>query len=282
MASRVEEDMLAYTTYSEAGGVGKTTLAGNLAVAHQRQDLDVLAIDLDPQNASLSHLFNVDADRADPNVDTLAEHIIGQGSGPVEDLIQTAEGVDIIPAHNKLQQLPEWIVRAEINLENFDRHSRLRQILIDAGIPDQYDVIIADPPATEGPQLYNAVYATRSLIVPLELSGKGAESVSGLAELVGGIENRLDIDVYVPAIVPVGYDGRLNAHSRYLEEMRESEFDVPVVLSSRESLFGGCWDEQCSAYRYLEEYRDYPAKYERETLEKIDELAEHLQDGEAA
>ncbi|MEF8825353.1 MAG: ParA family protein, partial [Halapricum sp.] len=28
--------MLAYSTYSEAGGVGKTTTAANLAVAHAR------------------------------------------------------------------------------------------------------------------------------------------------------------------------------------------------------------------------------------------------------
>ncbi len=29
--------MLAYSTYSEAGGVGKTTTAANLAVAHAQQ-----------------------------------------------------------------------------------------------------------------------------------------------------------------------------------------------------------------------------------------------------
>jgi len=30
--------MLTYTTYSKAGGVGKTTLAANLAEAHARKD----------------------------------------------------------------------------------------------------------------------------------------------------------------------------------------------------------------------------------------------------
>jgi len=39
--------MLAYTVYSEAGGVGKTTLATNLAKAEVRAGRKVLAIDLD-------------------------------------------------------------------------------------------------------------------------------------------------------------------------------------------------------------------------------------------
>lgn len=37
--------MLTYTTYSEAGGVGKSTLAANLADAHTQQGRDVLAIE---------------------------------------------------------------------------------------------------------------------------------------------------------------------------------------------------------------------------------------------
>ena len=46
--------MLTYTTYSEAGGVGKTTLTANLADAHTQQGRDVLVIDLDPQEGSLT------------------------------------------------------------------------------------------------------------------------------------------------------------------------------------------------------------------------------------
>ncbi len=41
--------MLAYSTYSEAGGVGKTTTAANLAVAHARAGLKPLVVPLDPK-----------------------------------------------------------------------------------------------------------------------------------------------------------------------------------------------------------------------------------------
>lgn len=68
--------MLAYTVYSEAGGVGKTTLAANLAVAHARAGLEPLVVPLDPQDGDLSRLFGVDDDRADGDVDTLVRHMV--------------------------------------------------------------------------------------------------------------------------------------------------------------------------------------------------------------
>lgn len=49
--------MLTYTPVSEAGGVGKTTTATTLAVSHARAGHDVLAIDMDTQNGSLTYVF---------------------------------------------------------------------------------------------------------------------------------------------------------------------------------------------------------------------------------
>lgn len=40
-----EENRLAYSTYSEAGGGGKTTTAANLAVAHARAGLNLQHLD---------------------------------------------------------------------------------------------------------------------------------------------------------------------------------------------------------------------------------------------
>jgi cellulose biosynthesis protein BcsQ len=194
-------------------------------------------------------------------------------------LVRSVEGVDVIPAHNKLNNLQEWLIRAEMRDDSFDRHAQLRDALAAANVPDHYDTLIIDPPATEGPQLYNAVYATRNLVVPLELSGKGSESVEGLSDLVAGLEGALGIDIYARAVVPIGYDGRLNAHQRHLEEIEASDYPVSVVFASREALFSGCWDEQCSAFRFVDEHRDRRRQRETVTLEKIEELARHLEDG---
>ena len=158
--------MLAYTIYSEAGGVGKSTLAASLATAHADQGRDVLAIDLDPQQGSLTYLLGVDAPRADGNADNIARHIIDQPKDSFDKLIQTTDyGFDLVPNHDMLENLPNLLTRAEELSEDlgehFDPTDRLRQVLIDAGVPSTYDTIIIDPPATAGPHLYNAVNATR-------------------------------------------------------------------------------------------------------------------------
>ena len=106
--------MLTYTPVSEAGGVGKTTTAATLAVSHARAGHDVLAIDMDTQNGSLTYLFGPEYDRGDSQVDNLVRHLVDRGSGPFRDLVQTVDseyGIDIIPEHNMLERLGDALRR---------------------------------------------------------------------------------------------------------------------------------------------------------------------------
>lgn len=270
--------MLSYTTYSEAGGVGKTTLAANLAVAHARAGLDVLVVPLDPQDGDLSHLFGVDDQRADP-VDNIVRHMIRRPKGAFAELIRTVEhGVDIVPEHNMLADLGEYLQReadqAEAMGESFGMYAQLLRVLREAGVPDTYDVLICDPPATEGPHLYNAMNATRSLVIPVEPSAKGRASVEGLEAVVSGMEESLGIEVGVLAAVPMGFKDTRDQRA-ILEELA---YTAPVVLGDRTSLMEGCWQQQCSAFTYVREHRSRQRDYELETLAQLDDLARFLEE----
>ncbi len=271
--------MLAYTVYSEAGGVGKTTLAANLAKAEVRAGRDVLVIDLDTQEASLSHLLDVADERNDSEADSLLRHMIDRPRGPFEDLIRTSEGIDIVPAHNILEYASKHLRRREEEAadfgETFNPNKQLLRVLREAGVHEKYDTLIVDPPATADIKLHNAIHATRHVVIPFEPSGKGYESVQGLDQLVGGLEENLDIEVGVLAVVPNRYKG-MNDQDRFLETLQEDDWDIPVTLRERSSMLEGCWAEQCTAYRYVEEHRDRKRDHEVETLEKIDDLAEHI------
>jgi chromosome partitioning protein len=274
--------MLAYTTYSEAGGVGKTTLASNLADAHGQHDRDVLVIDLDPQNGSLTYLLGVDAQREDSNADNIARHLIDRPKGAFEDLIlETPFGFDLVPSHNMLENLADLLARAASMAEDldeeFERHDQLRQVLLNADIPDKYDTIVVDPPATAGPHLYNAIGATRSLVIPLEPTGKGMQSIEGLQDVVQGFEDTVGVTVGVLAVVPNGV-GRTTDQQRYLTRIRELGYDAPVAIGERSSLFEGCWDKQTTAFAYVNEYRSRKRDHEMETLEQLHELASHLEE----
>lgn len=268
--------MLAYSTYSEAGGVGKTTTAANLAVAHARAGLKPLIVPLDPQDGDLSRLFGVDTNRTE-SVDNLVRHMVRRPTGEFEDLVQTVEGVDIIPEHNMLSDLAQYLQRekeqSEAMGEAFGMHSQLLRVLREAGVPDTYDVLICDPPATEGPHLYNAIHATRSLVIPVEPSAKGRAAVEGLESLVNGLEEQLDVDVGVLAAVPIGFKNTRDQRT-ILDGI---EYPIPEIIGDRASLMEGCWMQQCSAFRYVREHRSRRRDYEVDTLAQFDRIARHLE-----
>lgn len=270
------QGMLAYSTYSEAGGVGKTTTAANLAVAHARAGLNPLVVPLDPQDGNLSRLFGVDEQRTE-SVDNLVRHMIRRPKGNLNDLIKTVEGVDIIPEHNMLSDLAEYLQRekdqAEAMGEAFGMYAQLLRVLREAGVPDEYDILICDPPASEGPHLYNAIHATRSLVIPVEPSAKGQAAVQGLESLVIGLQDQLDVDIGVLAAVPIGVK-----HTRDQRTiLEEIEYSIPEIIGERTSLMEGCWMQQCSAFRYVREFRDRRRDYELDTLGQFDRIARHLE-----
>jgi len=269
--------MLTYSTYSEAGGVGKTTTAANLAVAHARAGLKPLVVPLDPQDGDLSRLFGVDDQRTD-SIDNLVRHMIRRPQGDIHDLIRTVERVDIIPEHNMLSDLAEYLQRekdqAEAMGEAFGMHAQLLRVLREAGIPDEYDVLICDPPATEGPHLYNAIHATRSLVIPVEPSAKGRAAVEGLESLVAGLEEQLDVEVGVMAAVPIGFKNTRDQQA-ILDEI---EYTIPEIIGERASLMEGCWMQQCSAFRYVRDFRDRQRDYELDTLAQFYQIARHLEE----
>ncbi len=273
--------MLTYSIYSEAGGVGKSTLAASLATAHANHGRNVLAIDLDPQDGSLTYLLGVDAPRDDGDADNIARHLIDRPLGEFQDIVEeTPYGFDLVPNHGMLENLSSLLTRAE-NLaedleEYFDPNDRLRPVLADAGIPETYDTIIVDPPATAGPHLYNGVAATHSLVIPVEPTGKGMASIGGLEGISAGLEEQLGIDVGVLAVVPNGV-GATSDQEKYLQEIRELGFDAPIALAERSSLFEGCWDAQLPPSHYIQEVRQ-PYDYEKDTLAKLEDLARHLEE----
>ncbi len=271
------ECMLSYTVYSEAGGVGKTSLAANLAAAHARAGLDVLVVPLDPQDGDLSRLLGVDNDRTDREADNLVRHMVQSGKGALDDLVRTSENVDILPEHNMLSDLQDHLAREQQKAEqlgdSYNIYAQLQRVLAEADIAEAYDVLICDPPATESVHLYNAIYATRNLVLPVEPSAKGQASVDGLEELASNFAEQMGIEVGVLAAVPNGFK-RTNDQEELIDTI---SFPTPEIIPDRTSLMEGCWKQQCSAFEYVRTHRDRRREYEIETLAQFDRLARYLE-----
>lgn len=263
--------------------MGKTTLAANLAVAHARADLDVLVIPLDPQDGDLSHLFDIDHDRADADADHIVRHLVEREKGDFAHLVHhdiDHPGVDVIPEHNMLDDLEDVLQREADSRsdfgESFPKYTQLLRVLRENDVDEAYDVVIMDPQASPGAGVYNAIAASGNLVLPVEPSAKGQASVNGLEDLVSGLSEELEIGVGVLAAVPNGFGGT-NDQTEILEAVRDLGYDVPVVFRQRSSLFEGCWRQHCSAFRYVRDHRDRKRDHEMDTLAKFDELARHIE-----
>jgi chromosome partitioning protein len=277
--------MITYTVYSEGGGVGKTTIAANLAHAHANLGDDVLVIDLDQQYGSLSRLVGLDDNRKDSEADDLSLHIIDRPKGPFQDLIrETDAGFDVIPSHNRIGSLSDFLDTMEETEQNirqdddyeFPRYEQLLDVLLENEVQSDYDVLIIDPNAKADDNFYSAIYATQNIVMPVEPSGKGAASVEGLKDEVNGLSEALGIDVGVLAAVPNDINEQATDDSYYVEQLQETSYDVPVTFGHRRSLFRGCWRDQCTAFEYVNEVRDRKREREVQTLEKFTTLAEHV------
>lgn len=255
--------MIRSVVYAESGGTYKTTTTANLAVALNRMGLDVLAIDLDPQEGNLTTLFDVGEHRSDPEADNIVRHILEMPDGDFEDLIETSgEGIDIIPSHDMLgdftsnleQKISYESQMKNIDADDYDRYGLLYTLLWETErIQDSYDAILIDPNARAEDLLYNAIYATRTLIAPVRPAGKGSLSLDGLEELVTNMHQELDIEVGLSCVIPQGV-GQTNAHKQYRDQfLQTDEFETPVAIADRESMMDAMWEARGSAFKVVEE-----------------------------
>jgi cellulose biosynthesis protein BcsQ len=255
--------MITAVIYSESGGTFKTTMTANLAVALERMGQNTLVIDLDPQEGNLTSLFDVGEHRTDPDADNLVKHILDMPDGDFDSLIETSsEGVDIVPSHDMLGDFTsnlEQKISYETGMKNMSRDEYPRFELLyellwnEQNLHEEYDAVLIDPNARAEDLLYNAIFALRTLVAPVKTAGKGNLSLDGLEDLVGNMENQLDIEIGLSCVVPSGV-GQTNAHRQYLQQFKNTEaFATPVSIGNRESLMDAMWEARGSAFKVVEE-----------------------------
>jgi len=150
--------------YSEAGGVGKSTLAREMAVAAARAGLRVLVIDTDAQATLTEWLLGESKDDVQEN-DTILPVFNGQA---LPEPKKSSYGPDVIPAHRSLGEL-ESVIRNALG-----GTAALRFALERLG---DYDLIVLDTRGGEGAAVNAALTASNLLIAPLQTSLKGLQGV---------------------------------------------------------------------------------------------------------
>ncbi len=190
---------------NQKGGVGKTTMAFNLAHALHHQNKKVLCIDMDPQ-ANLSLLFGIDSKDITYSIFHLLINTVKELKPlhtPVvlNDVLNSVEGIDVLPASQDLSGF-------ELSVAGITgaRQLILKQFIDRNLLKERYDYIIIDGPPTLGLIVVNILCASSGVLVPFQpdqFSRKGLshfhEVVENISEM--GLVSAPKILGYIPNLV---------------------------------------------------------------------------------
>ena len=155
---------------NQQGGVGKTTLTGNLAYALSRMGKRVLLIDMDPQSHLAASLGIVE--RGLTGMDRVLMH-----QEQLEDhAILVRDNLNLIPAGSQLGGLEKESESASGGL--------LKEALERSRI--QSDFVLIDAPPSSGVLVVNILYAAEEVLIPVTGDYLGLQ---GLSYLIGTLKN---------------------------------------------------------------------------------------------
>src|SRR5437764_4076015 len=150
---------------SQKGGTGKTTAVRTLTDVFRRIDLDVLAVDLDPQG-NLSDYLDVD-----PNVAPTIGDVLSARAQPAE----AADG-GVIPANLGLAE-------AELALGGrMGRELALKKALRE--LKGDYDLVLIDCPPALGLLTVNALVASEYALLSAEAQYFAMQGVEQALEVI--------------------------------------------------------------------------------------------------
>lgn len=272
------------TFWTESGGGGKTTLAVNTAHAIQDAGYDVLVFDMDRQRGSITDHLGYTEMLADDQYNAI-DAIFADGR-TLRDVILRAEThatlpYDLIPGTFGWNDFGQRASNAAIA----NPWMIVRNALVDANIPTEYDVIIIDAEGGTDDRQINAIVATQNVIVPVLPNRKGRGNAARARDFV--IESvqpamqraGVDLDLGVLAVVPTRVRDK-NVHERTIRQLQAAEFPTPPFVFRSRGPAEDALDRQQTVFQYAEndDTRDL-YDYEPEILQKFRELGRIITEG---
>lgn len=208
------------TVANQKGGVGKTDLCVNLASNLARSGKKVLVLDLDPQANATEYLSKAAFKRDSSNLlvdDDLRLRDVAMATG-VDNLHLVPGSQGLSAAQVEIMNDPGMQFKLKRKLKSHD-----------------YDYVLIDTPPSLGMLTVNALTASDSVIVPVQVHHLATKGVEHLMNTVSMIKKEINPKLSVRGYVLTMYDKRNNLTSRVEKQVRDAYggdvFDTVIPIN---------------------------------------------------
>ncbi len=234
--------MLVRVVFNQKGGVGKSSIAVNLAAISAYQGLKTLLIDLDPQANSSQYLlgddatYTVDKPALEPNIENYFQEVLGatQSKGLLGNAIGSIlknrdkgleryvhqspfKNLDVIPASPTLGALAHA-------LESKHKIYKLREAL--QQLEGQYDRVYIDTPPAFNFFTLSALIAASRVLIPFDCDVFSKRALQTLIENVIETQDDHNDHLEIEGIVVNQFQAQAKLPREVVQQLKDESLPV--------------------------------------------------------